>query len=186
MCPCASDGRNGSAEKDRVELDIMRNMCKNPPHDKPKKRTAGTITPHAHRPIDIVHHEMLPCGENDAVDAFTRPHTWPKNTPQRPPPLCTKNIFINIDTFDEMPISERTPSHDEAGTEAEAEEWHTPRMHMSYTIPSPSGSHGHGTPNDTYCRVRRDSNENTFTFVVNSSVVKDVYVNYERVRSFSL
>lgn len=207
MCPCASgSGRNGGAAKHIVELDIMRNTWKNPPHEKPNKRAGGTTTPHAHRPIDIVQHEMLPCNEADGVDAFARPHTWPKERPRghapmqmalkRPPPLCGKNIFINIDTLDDArPCSggNNTPSDSSGITEDDGEEWHTPR-----TLPCSCSGSGSGpgaasrrlpsprTADATYCRVRRDSNENTFTFTVDSSVVKDVYINYERMRSLSL
>lgn len=190
MCPCASgggtgSGRNGGAAKHTVELDVVRSTWKNPPHEMPNKRAAGTTTPHAHRSIDIVQHEMLPCDEAEAngVDAFARPHTWPKERPRgnapmqtalkRPPPLCGKNIFINIDTLDDA----RSESND--GAEDDDEAWHTPRT-FPCSGPSPR------TADATYCRVRRDSNENTFTFTVDSSVVKDVYINYERMRSLSL
>lgn len=72
-------------------------------------------------------------------------------------PNMRKQIFINI----EASPRNVTPSSEE--------EWFTPRDRSS-----------------TYCRIRRDSNENMFTFMVDEEHVKDVYVNYERVRSFSL
>ena len=72
-------------------------------------------------------------------------------------PNMRKQIFINI----EASPRNITPSSEE--------EWFTPRDKTS-----------------TYCRIRRDSNENMFTFMVDEEHVKDVYVNYQRVRSFSL
>lgn len=72
-------------------------------------------------------------------------------------PSLRKQIFINI---------ESSPRNMTPNTE---EEWFTPRDATT-----------------TYCHVRRDSNENTFTFMVDEEHVKDIYVNYERVRSFSL
>ena len=202
MCPCASgggagSGRNGGAAKHIVELDVVRSTWKNPPHEMPNKRAAGTTTPHAHRPTYVVQHEMLPCDDADADaanGAFERPHTWPKERPRasarvqmslgRPPPLSGKNIFINIDTLDDA----RSESND--GAEDDGEAWHTPRTFpCSGSNPGPGASRRLPSPRTadaTYCRVRRDSNENTFTFTVDSSVVKDVYINYERMRSLSL
>lgn len=72
-------------------------------------------------------------------------------------PNMRKRIFINI----EPSPRNVTPSSEE--------EWFSPRDRTA-----------------TYCRIRRDSNENMFTFMVDEEHVKDVYVNYERVRSFSL
>jgi len=72
-------------------------------------------------------------------------------------PNMRKQIFINI----EASPRNITPSSEE--------KWFTPRDRTS-----------------TYCRIRRDSNENMFTFMIDEEHVKDVYVNYERVRSLSL
>ena len=103
---------------------------------------------------------------------------------KRPPPLCGKNIFINIDTVDDSPSDSNEVAEDDG------EEWHTPRTFpqsarsCSSSNPGPSaGAASRRLPSPrtadaTYCRVRRDSNENTFTFTVDSSVVKDVYINY--------
>lgn len=106
---------------------------------------------------DIVVHDMMP------VETKGRPHSIPSRselkTTVRPYslPSMRKQIFINI---------EASPRNMTPSTE---EEWFTPR----------------DGPN-AYCRIRRDSNENVFTFMVNEEHVKDVYVNYERIRSLSL
>lgn len=200
MCPCAKEDNDNEAHR-KVELNCMRTTWTNT-HDNLHTR-AGTETPRTHRPLSIVTHEMLPCTDafssNDNLeDAFARPHTWPKKRPHthaqnniqaqlslsRPPPLCNKNIFINIDRIDDVQACNsinNTPSKSNVLAEDDNEEWHTPR-----TFSSASDWASPRANDATYCRVRRDSNENTFTFMVNSSVVKDVYINYELMRSPSL
>lgn len=90
------------------------------------------------------------------VEEFPKTKTKTNIRPHSLPSL-RKQIFINI---------ESSPRNMTPNTE---EEWFTPRDATT-----------------TYCRVRRDSNENTFTFMVDEEHIKDIYVNYERVRSFSL
>ena len=85
--------------------------------------------------------------------------THSKNTRPHSLPTLRQHIFINIEASPRT----RTPSTDSM------EEWTTPRSETS-----------------PYCRLRRDSNENTCTFMIDDEKVKDVYVNYEKIRSRSL
>jgi len=81
-----------------------------------------------------------------------------------------KNVFINVVS----PSPTTTPR----GVEKNHDELVDTKRHFS-PLQSEKNKQQH-------CWLEQDVNENTFTFYVDSDEVKDVYLNYERIRSASM